>query len=388
MKVLYFPNVVPFEGSNRSLLTLMKCLRVHGVEPFVCLHKSGPLINELEKENIPYRVIRAGCWLKRAQPSFSEFCVDLTKRCIKSILNPIAEIKIANLIKNEHINLVHINTIGGGTGAKAAHKAEIPVVWHIRELLDEHFGLDFYNRRLACELIQKSGRIIAISDTVLSKYSSLLRKGNLIKLYNGIDINSYIIKNRKILSGEIPVLSLVGRIEPGKGQLTALEAADIIANQKKVNFELHFYGRIDDSCYEKTLLDFIESNNLTRYVKMHGFTDNVRSVLESTDISLVCSKAEAFGRVTVEAMLGGTLVIGNNSAGTAELIRNGITGFKYCSGSPESLAEKILYAIENPKKAREIALTGQSYMEKNMTAEQNAAAILKVYNQLVKKCDN
>ena len=47
------------------------------------------------------------------------------------------------------------------------------------------------------------------------------------------------------------------------------------------------------------------------------------------DIALVASCSEAFGRVTVEAMLAGMLVIGADVAGTSELICDGVNGILY-----------------------------------------------------------
>jgi glycosyltransferase involved in cell wall biosynthesis len=43
----------------------------------------------------------------------------------------------------------------------------------------------------------------------------------------------------------------------------------------------------------------------------------------------MCSRSEAFGRVTIEAMLRKKPVIGYMAGGTSELIEEGVTGFKF-----------------------------------------------------------
>ena len=58
---------------------------------------------------------------------------------------------------------------------------------------------------------------------------------------------------------------------------------------------------------------------------------------------LMCSKYEAFGRVTAEAMLNDCLVIGRNSGGTPELIEHGKTGFLFNTNDELTvLMEKVL----------------------------------------------
>lgn len=43
------------------------------------------------------------------------------------------------------------------------------------------------------------------------------------------------------------------------------------------------------------------------------------------DVELVCSRSEAFGRVTIESMMSSNPVIGANTGGTKELIIEGLT---------------------------------------------------------------
>jgi glycosyltransferase involved in cell wall biosynthesis len=49
----------------------------------------------------------------------------------------------------------------------------------------------------------------------------------------------------------------------------------------------------------------------------------------------MCSKNEALGRVTIEAMSRGTPVIGFDNAGTSEIIKHAYNGFLYKEGASE-----------------------------------------------------
>jgi len=55
----------------------------------------------------------------------------------------------------------------------------------------------------------------------------------------------------------------------------------------------------------------------------------------------MCSRLEAFGRVTVEYLRRGRPVIGTRSGGTPEIVDDGVTGLLYNPGDIEALAEQI-----------------------------------------------
>ena len=114
-----------------------------------------------------------------------------------------------------------------------------------------------------------------------------------------------------------------------------------------------------------------------------GYQKNVSKFLDKSDIFCMCTKWEAFGRTTVEAMLSGNLVIGANTAGTKDLIDDGVTGILYNQGNSEDLYNKIVLAIENKSRSKEIAKSGRKYMFENMSSEKNADEIYKLYNDIL-----
>lgn len=64
-------------------------------------------------------------------------------------------------------------------------------------------------------------------------------------------------------------------------------------------------------------------------------------IRKNVDIEIVSSKQEAFGKITVEAMMGQIPVIGSNSGGTKELIKHNQNGLLFESGNADDLAKKI-----------------------------------------------
>lgn len=68
---------------------------------------------------------------------------------IKYILrNKIYARGLAGILKKEHVDLVHINTVYSYFGAYAARKVNIPYVWHIREFWRKIRGMSSIFRNI------------------------------------------------------------------------------------------------------------------------------------------------------------------------------------------------------------------------------------------------
>ncbi len=135
-------------GAFLSMTNLAIQLNQLHVKTIVIIPKEGPYVgpgdgvNLLRKHKIKYYVV----------PSISgvvscDFPRNIlaTLGQIKYILrNKIYARGLAGILKKEHVDLVHINTVYSYFGAYAARKVNIPYVWHIREFLEEDQGNEFY----------------------------------------------------------------------------------------------------------------------------------------------------------------------------------------------------------------------------------------------------
>jgi glycosyltransferase involved in cell wall biosynthesis len=120
-------------------------------------------------------------------------------------------------------------------------------------------------------------------------------------------------------------------------------------------------------------------------VTYFGYQLNVHEILKKADVAFTCSRHEAFGRITVEAMMTGCLVVGANCAGTAELIRHGETGllFDYEPGKWDDLLQKMESALSLPEVSRRMAAAGRADMLLRMTADRNADEVAALYREMM-----
>ena len=150
------------------------------------------------------------------------------------------------------------------------------------------------------------------------------------------------------------------------------------------NIILQFAGVGEDKDI-KEITDLRDKEGLGEQVKLLGFVKDMEKLWSETDIAIVYSKFEAFGRVTVEAKMSGALVVGYNSGGTTELINDGEDGFLFENGYAP-LGDVVKNIISDPEHAGIIADTGRRLSSQVFTSENNAKQIFELYKNILSEC--
>ena len=365
-------------GLSWSLVGFTSVYKEKGVDFCVLLPRHGDLEENLIKNNIPCRIIpyyTVG-WYTSGRPlSVLAKCKDAVKKC----LNYVALNRIVKLIKKEKYTIVHINALTDDIGAKAAKAANVKYVWHIREFMEEDLGIHFCDPERAHLEMNSAACMIAISGEIKKKFQPLV-KNEIKVVYNGIDVQRF-YKERDIFTKDYVSICMVGRISPQKGQMQLSDAVIKLYAMGHQNLRVQFIGDVRDKAYVETIKQRIAAANLTDVFEFISFTKQVEVYYQASDIVCVCSSKEAFGRVTVEGMVSGALVIGAKSGGTLELIEDGVTGFFY-QNSADSLASVLENVLKNREEAKRIAKTGQKWASERFTARKNAEGILAIYNNV------
>lgn len=384
MKVLYVATYSGTSGASHSLVNMIVQMKKIGIKPMLIIPNRGPLEELLDDNNISYKRIKQYYWVTNLDKRNS--FLDSIKWFVKQVINTIQELRIYFIIKKQKINLVHINAITSSNSYLAARISKTPIVWHIREFLEEDLNRKFRNRKKAIHRLNNSDSIIAISDSVKKKYENIIDNENIIRIYNGVDQTKYQNIENNIFENETIILTLVGRYVPQKGHLEVIHAVNKVIQKYKNPIKVRFIGDKGDGEFVLELKNTVTELSLSKYVEFIGYKADIHKFWGETDIALVASKAEAFGRVTIEAMLAGALVIGADTEGTAELISDQY-GLLYKQGDYNSLADQLMYAIDNIDRMKEIAISAKRYAMKNFTAEKNANNILEVYKNLINSCN-
>jgi glycosyltransferase involved in cell wall biosynthesis len=140
------------------------------------------------------------------------------------------------------------------------------------------------------------------------------------------------------------IVGMIGRINPGKGQLFFLELADQLAQKYS---EIHFILVGDPFPGYESILEELEkaikSKKLEARVSYIGFRQDIPMVMAGFDIFVLPSiLPDSFPTVILEAMAAGKPVVATRSGGASEMVKDGETGFLI----PISSVEKGVAALE------------------------------------------
>lgn len=379
MKVCYTLGTTDLNGGARSLLDLIDYDLKHNVKPYVILNKSHAELEQiLISKNVPYKKLYYGTDSIRKKSRFK-----LLKVLIKIILNKIAYFRLCNFLKKEQIDILHNNSIISLVGMKAACKMHIPYICHIRELIEDGLDVKMISYKQLETCLKNSYCTISISKFVENYYSKKFILNNNFTFYDGLNIDNYILPKRKYGEYKNNIL-MIGTINQQKNQIDAIKALNILVNEKKISsIKMYFYGVIDDKNYYEEIIKFIDLNNLKNNVSFNSFAVDLKKIRANCDIALVCSSNEAMGRVTPEAMLSSELVIGANSGGTSELIKNKHNGYTYKIGDYIELANIIESALNNEAESNKIVNNAYKFALDNFDNEKQNKKVLDIYNNIM-----
>lgn len=367
-------------GAFLCLVELCKYLQQkEDINVWVILPESGTGTKILNKYNIPYHIIRSYPWVTPVDGNI----LKKVKCIIKWLFNKRAEFLVKRIVRKYNINLVHSNSTWTYIGIAVAQSCHIKCIWHLREIMQLSQNLKiFYKKEYVIHLFNHTDVVIAVSDYV-KQYFNTPRYGILNRIYDGVDEKQFCTEERKILNSNPIRILMINAIYPGKRQHELLQALLKIDDDILTNVMIYIIGDMEiDSEYTKSIYKLANKPTLKEKVVFTGVKENLREIYKKGDISIVCSPYEAFGRVTIESMMSGCLVIGCDSGATAELISDHKTGLLYESGDYETLAATLVKCIQNKEMSRTIASDGQKYALQNFTSDKTGKYIYELYKTL------
>lgn len=377
MRICFVSNSAGRYGAELALLELLQGLIKLGVSCLVLVPKKGPLLIELDRLNIEWRVISYPHWLSR--PRLAPY------RLARTIISLIRAVQVARTIAQWHCDVVYTNTSAIGVGAFAAWLARKPHVWHLHES-GRHMGLDYdLGERWTARLVDRfSALIIVVSCSLKNHYSRYIEPDRMRLIYQSVTLYSEIEKAHDLNHDkQFFQCVMVGSLHPCKGQDEAITALSEVI-RRGVNVHLLVVGDGGKS-FRAALHQQVADHGLEQRVEFVGYVENPMQCMRVADVVLVCSHWEAFGRVTVEAMLAGRPVIGTASGATAELIQDGVTGLLYDSGNHDELADKIQYLYENSEERLRLGGAARIWVADRFTQERYAKEVFDLLSEVLKR---
>ncbi len=380
IKILFVSHEYSIGGSTLSLVSLIQGLRNYDETDIRVLlpYKRGEqriAFKVFENYGICYKEIFYRKNFKSISEKYS------LKYHIFDLLNYLAVKTIQKYIQKEKFDVVCSNSTGVDVGARAAKLAKIPHIYYVRETMEYDFSFEYRNKKRMKSLLEASKYIIFISKAVEEYYTTRFRLQNTIQFYNGFILQDYYIEEHDILKEEKVSFVQVGIFSDGKGTLNTIELLHRLNKNGISNWTMEFVGKGTESYIQK-MRRLIAKYHLETQIFIGEFCMDMKSKLSHKDILIMNSVAEGFGRVTVEGMLAGCLVMGRYTGGTTEIIIDRINGIAF---KKETEFLNAVQEINDDKdKFRKLAKDGQKYARGKFDCVNTA----KNFIEVVKECLN
>lgn len=374
IRVTFFTHYAELYGANLSLLALIDGLRSHGVQARVVGPDPGDLIDALTARGVPAAVLPFEWWVStRRSPEAAAGRAYRNLRHLRAITRQ---------LRDWGTDLVYSNASVFNIGAMAAADLGLPHVWHLRE-----FGRQDYD--LLPDLGRKMHRLgflsadatVCVSHAIRRTLLAGTERPSVRVIYNGVGPEAVFESRRKAAEqtrGRTQPFTfvLVGRFRESKGQHVAIRAFAAVA-KRFPNARLLMVGGAGgtgDQSYFDMCRGLPAQLGIVDRVDFWGYIPDPERAFLAADCALMCSRSEAMGRVTPEAMSCVRPVIGFDAAGTSELISHGQTGLLYRGGA-DALAECMTRYVEQPEEAIRHGEAGWALAHQRHTTEGYAAQI-------------
>jgi len=238
--------------------------------------------------------------------------------------------------------------------------------------------------------IDHSNKIIAVSDFTrreLLKYYNI-NENKIRVIHNGVDINKFSPPtNKKEVKQElgfndkdVNILS-VGRLYARKGLFTLIESMSIVA-KKFSNAKLIISGK-GQSNEMKKLVNYAEKLRVHDKIIFTGYFPDAKlpKLYQAADIFAFSTFYENLPFAVLEALSSRLPVVTTKVGGISEMINDGVNGFLVPPANSCDLADKILYLIEHPNEASEMAYHARKTIEEKFDWRLIVKKVHRVYQE-------
>lgn len=384
-KILIIASRADIAGGENYLLACFRYLDRARYHPVVWLPGDGAFRIALEQAAIEYVIepVNYG-WVKPPRPWYA-FLSGLPGRVRR----------IAQLIREQDIRLVHTNSNMILEGALAAKMVGVPHLYLAH--IDFQSNLPIYERapidaasfaRLMGDL---STGILAVSGFVRDTLSPPLAREQITVVHNGLEISRFDaalaarnggLKQTLGLSNDTVIVLAAGRVTEDKGFDLLVEAAgQLCPAHPQAVFLL--CGATDSPDYHSTLSNRIEQLGLTERVRLLGRRDDLPMVMVESDVFVLPSRREGHPYVLLEAMACNLPAVATRCGGVDETVVEGETGYIVPVGDAQALANALTPLLTDVELRLRMGRAAGLRIREKFTAAQTAQGLFAMYEHLL-----
>jgi glycosyltransferase involved in cell wall biosynthesis len=228
---------------------------------------------------------------------------------------------------------------------------------------------------------------VAVSDSAAQNLIALgINERKVSVVHNGVNIGDFSETREAArqytcrIAGipdavDITIVISVGQFGARKNQLDTLKVMSHLIKTKP-RIHLLLLGDLSvHAAYTQHILEYIEEKELSDSVHVLGFRQDVKLLLQGSDILIHTALSDPHPRVVLEAMAASLPVVAYSTDGVAETVAPGITGLLSPLGDITSMVSAINCLIENRNIRLDMGIKGNQRIRQLFTAEATAEKI-------------
>ncbi|MDF8266501.1 glycosyltransferase [Luteipulveratus flavus] len=387
-------------GCELSLTRMLTAIDTDRFDVVVVCFSDGPLVTRLRAQGVRVEVHALSADVATAGRH------DVVRAPLASVGRAVTSISyalgLARTLRRLDVDVVHANTLKAyALGTVAAHLARRPLVWHVHDRISSDYlpvpvvaTLRFLAAHDPAEIVVNS------AATARTLAADPRRPAQRITIaYPGLEPHAFDVARPAPSGGRAPVVGMLGRISPTKGQHEFVRAVAALARDyPQVHFRLIGAPLFNEHGYDEDLTDLIRALDLDARVERVGWVDDPQSALRELDLLVHASPTpEPFGQVVVEAMAAKVPVIATLGGGVGEILdptsvvvpalapgRSHRTelGWLVPPSDPAALAHAMRAALDDPDSAGAAAEVAWTSASTRFTAAGMAAAVSGVWDRV------
>jgi glycosyltransferase involved in cell wall biosynthesis len=343
-RVLVVDHCARLSGGEIAMLRLLRALPA--VDAHFLSFEPGPLLAELGAAGITTEIM--------AMPERTR---DLRRERVgrklpwrAAVDTTVQVVRLARRTRRLRPDVVHANSLKAGVVAGfAARLTRTPSVWHIRDVVD-----DDTLPRPAASLVRALARrlpsaIVANSEATLASLRLPAGSGPRRIVIPDPLPGSYFAVGGEPAHHDEPVIGIVGRVAPWKGQHLFLEAFALAFAHGGARARVIGDALFGEDDHLTALRAQAARLGIADRVEFRGFRHDIEAELAELDILVHASvQVEPFGQVVVEGMAAGLAVVAANAGGPAEIVTHGRDGLLVTPGDVDALAGALAVLAADP----------------------------------------
>jgi len=365
-------------GVERGTIDIAKALKKADFEPIV-ISKGGILVYQLREAGIKH--------------------IELPVHSKNPITVYFNNKKLAKLIKENNVDIVHVRsraTMWSSYFACKKTATKLVTTVHGTYSLKLWKLKIFSLKRIYNAIMLKADAVIAVSDFIknyLSQNYNEYREAKTTVIQRGADLGYFnyekVSKNRIIdlskkwhLPDDKKIILMPARFTAWKGHEFLIEALTKVKSDFLCVMVGSDHGHKQ---FRKKLEGKIVDKKLEGKVRIVGVCKDMPTAYALSHL-VVCPsiRAEAFGRIAIEAQASNRIIIATKIGGALETIIDNKTGFLIEVGDIEGFAKAIDQVLEMPKdEANKIGIDARQNVVDNFSNEKMCNETLKVYRSLL-----